>query len=114
MTRPRTFDGFATGAEQPWVLKLFVARGSAVCELAERQLRLIVAEHLPPGSEAIVIDLVDDPEAADEAQIIAAPTLIRERPAPVRRVIGSLADVPKVLASLGWVGPVKIGSVPPG
>jgi circadian clock protein KaiB len=47
-----------------------------------------------------VIDIYKRPDLAREAQIIAAPTLIKKLSAPLRRFIGNLSDVEKILAGL--------------
>lgn len=47
-----------------------------------------------------VIDIVDNPGAAEEAKIFATPTLIKHQPLPVRRIIGDLAEREKVLRML--------------
>lgn len=47
-----------------------------------------------------VVDLEHDPEAADQYNVIAAPTLVRERPPPVRQVVGDLRDLERVQETL--------------
>jgi circadian clock protein KaiB len=47
-----------------------------------------------------VVDLYAEPERAREDQIIVAPTLIRQSPLPIRRVVGDLANTERVLAAL--------------
>jgi circadian clock protein KaiB len=47
-----------------------------------------------------VIDLLTDPDRAREDQIIAVPTLIRELPEPIRRIIGDLSDQGEILVEL--------------
>jgi circadian clock protein KaiB len=87
---------------KPWVLRLFVARESAGCETAIAQLKRLRAEYLPPGSTIEIIDVHERPEAAEEEQILAIPTLIRKEPAPIRRIIGDLSDLTTVLISIGF------------
>ncbi len=48
-----------------------------------------------------VVDVLDDPEAAERASIFATPTLVRDLPPPSRRVIGDLSDPAGVTAALG-------------
>lgn len=57
-------------------------------------------EHLPKGSAIEIIDLAINPEFAARDQIVALPTLIRRRPEPIKRLIGTLADTQKVLDGL--------------
>ncbi|MEZ5583741.1 MAG: circadian clock KaiB family protein [Candidatus Competibacteraceae bacterium] len=51
----------------------------------------------------IIIDVLEQPEQAEQAKIIATPTLIKELPPPLRRVIGDLSDKEKVLLGLDIV-----------
>ena len=54
-----------------------------------------------------VIDIYQEPGRATESDIIAAPTLIKEEPLPMKRLIGDLSDRPKVLLSLAIAGEVR-------
>jgi circadian clock protein KaiB len=47
-----------------------------------------------------VIDVLDDPQVAEDERILATPTLIKRLPPPLRRVIGDLSDKHKVLLGL--------------
>jgi circadian clock protein KaiB len=91
-----------TELERPWALRLFVAKHNAPSATAIVQLNRIVDQYLPPNSTMEIIDALEDPEAAEREQIIAIPTLIRKRPMPVRRVVGDLSDIAKVLTMLGF------------
>jgi len=88
-------------AEMNYVLKLYVAGGSARCRLAVTNLRNLANEHLPDNSTTEVIDLLTHPELAVEAAILAVPTLVKEQPKPVRKVIGDLSNTENVLIGLG-------------
>jgi circadian clock protein KaiB len=89
--------------DQPWHLCLFVTRESAASATAVIQLKRIVAEYLPANSVVEVIDLHNEPERAESEQVLAIPTLVRKSPTPVRRVIGDLSDIHRVLTSIGFV-----------
>jgi circadian clock protein KaiB len=89
--------------DEAWHLCLFVTHGSAASATAVVQLRRIVAEYLPANSVIEVIDLHEEPERAEAEQVLAIPTLVRKSPAPVRRVIGDLSDIQRVLTSIGFV-----------
>ena len=56
--------------------------------------------HLKNRFNLEVIDIYQQPALVRADQIIATPTLIKRRPAPLRRLVGSLADTPHVLAGL--------------
>jgi len=63
--------------------------------------RRICDAHYPDDYDLEVIDLYQHPEAAREHQIIAAPTLIKIKPGPLRRIIGDLSDERRALEALG-------------
>lgn len=96
-------SGAKAKQNDPWHLCLFVARGSSASATAIIQLRRIAAEYLPADSVVEVIDLYDEPERAESEQVLAIPTLVRKSPKPVRRVIGDLSDIQRVLTSIGFV-----------
>jgi circadian clock protein KaiB len=83
------------------MLRLFVVGDSEVCRAALRNLRLLVAEFLPPKSTITVVDLLERPEEAERHTILAVPMLVRDEPLPVRRIVGDLSDRRRVLISLG-------------
>lgn len=83
-----------------WYLRLYITGRSAKSLNAIANLKKICDEYLPNRYEMEVIDLVAKPFLAEEAQIIAIPTLIRVLPEPIRRVIGDLSDREKVLLGL--------------
>jgi circadian clock protein KaiB len=63
-------------------------------------LERICSEHLPGQYEVEVVDLRKDPKLAREHSIVAIPTLVRELPVPLRKLIGDLSDTDKVLVNL--------------
>jgi circadian clock protein KaiB len=74
---------------------------------AQRALDNITAicdRHLKGTHSLRVIDLLERPGLAEEHQIFAAPTLVREQPLPVRKIIGDLSNSAKVLSGLGLPG----------
>ena len=64
-------------------------------------IRAICAERLHSRHDLQIVDITQDPSAAREQQIIAAPTLIKMEPLPRRRLIGDLSDRLQVLRALG-------------
>ncbi|HKW12991.1 MAG TPA: circadian clock KaiB family protein [Candidatus Krumholzibacteria bacterium] len=83
-----------------YVLRLYVAGLSARSSTAIRNLRRICDEHLQDRCELEVIDIYAHPTLARGEQIIAAPTLIKQLPLPLRRLIGDMADTDRVLVGL--------------
>ena len=84
-----------------YVLRLYVTGSTARSARAIETTRQICDTYLKGRHELEVVDLYQFPEAASREQIIAAPTLIKLAPEPLRRVIGDLSDRQRVLASLG-------------
>ncbi len=82
------------------VLRLFITGTTPRSVRAIANLRRVCEEHLKGAYDLEVIDLYQDPEAAKKYQIIAAPTLVKMLPLPLRKIIGDLADGEKVLAGL--------------
>jgi circadian clock protein KaiB len=83
------------------VLKLYVAGRTPTSESAVRVIRRLCAEELRGEFELVIIDVLENPQAAEDERILATPTLIKESPPPARRIIGDLSDCTKVLESLG-------------
>lgn len=89
----------ATGRQARYTLRLYVT-GSAPRSLkAIYNLKRFCEEHLQ-DYDLEVIDIYKDPNAARDAQIIAAPTLIKKLPAPLRRFVGDLSNKQKLLIGL--------------
>lgn len=84
-----------------YVLRLYVTGMTARAARAIRNVRAICDEHLKGGYDLEVIDLYQQPALAREAQIIAAPTLIRKLPLPLRRIIGDMSERDRVMVGLG-------------
>ncbi len=82
-------------------LKLYVTGQTPRSERVIARVREIAREYLPGDCEPLVIDVLEEPQMAERDRILATPTLIRQFPLPVRRIIGDLADRPRVLAELG-------------
>jgi len=82
-----------------YILRLYVTGSSARSLNAVRNLQKICEEHLPEY-DLEVIDIYKDPAAAREAQIIAAPTLVKKLPVPLRRFVGDLSNTQKILVGL--------------
>ena len=89
-----------TAKEQKYVLRLYVAGITPRSQEAIRTVTAICEEHLADRYDLEVVDLYQQPTLAKGEQIIAAPTLIKKLPAPLRRFIGSMADKEKILVGL--------------
>lgn len=82
------------------VLRLYVTGSSPRSLRAVANLKQFVDELLEGTAQLDVIDIYQDPEAAKKAQIVASPTLIKEHPLPIQRVLGDLSDRRKLAAVL--------------
>ena len=83
-----------------YILRLYVTGSSARSLKAVYNLKKLCEEHLPDDYDLEVIDIYKNPDAAREAQIIAAPTLIKKLPRPLRRFVGDLSNTQKILVGL--------------
>ncbi len=83
-----------------WKLKLYIAGQTPRSIAALTNLRRIVEEHLGGQYEIEVIDLLENPQLAKGDQILAVPTLVKDLPLPVRKIIGDLSDTERVLVGL--------------
>jgi circadian clock protein KaiB len=81
-------------------LRLYVAGQTPKSIAAIANLRKICDTHLPGRYEIEIIDLMKDPALAQRHQIVAIPTLIRQLPEPLKRIIGDLSNTEKVLVGL--------------
>ena len=81
-------------------LQLYIAGQSPKSILAIENLRRVCDEHLPGRYRIEIIDLLETPELARAAEIIAVPTLVRRLPLPMRTIIGDLSDTDRVLVGL--------------
>lgn len=82
-------------------LQLYVIGQSVKAATAIANAERICRERLAGRYRLDVVDVLDQPDAAEEANIIATPTLIRRTPEPVRRLIGDLSSTEAVLIGLG-------------
>ncbi|ABQ38461.1 MULTISPECIES: circadian clock KaiB family protein [Bradyrhizobium] len=81
-------------------LRLYVAGQTPKSLAALANLKKLCETHLPGRYTIEVIDLMKDPALAQRDQIVAIPTLIRQLPEPLKRIIGDLSNAEKVLVGL--------------
>ena len=81
-------------------LKLYVTGKSSKSDLAITNLRRICDKEFSGMYILEVIDVLERPQLAEDEKILATPTLIKELPRPIRRIIGDLSDREKVLLGL--------------
>jgi len=83
-----------------YVLRLYVTGSTPQSAQAIMTLKKLCEERLQGKYELEIIDLYQQPGLAKSEQILAAPTLIKELPLPLRRLIGNLSDLQRVLVGL--------------
>ena len=100
-----------------YVLRLYVAGVTPRSRAALANIKRICEEHLRGRYELEVIDIYQQPVLAKGDQIVAAPTLVRKLPAPLRRLIGDMGDEQRVLVGLdlrprpdGWDADAAAGA----
>ena len=88
-----------TGNEK-YVLRLYITGITPKSTQAIQNIRKICEENLKGRYELEVIDIYQQPVLAKDEQIIAAPTLIKKLPLPLRRFIGDMSDKERILVGL--------------
>jgi circadian clock protein KaiB len=83
-----------------YILRLYVTGSSGRSLRAIQNLKKICEEHFPNDYDLEVIDIYEHPAAAREEQIIAAPTLVKKLPEPLRKFVGDLSNTQKILVGL--------------
>ena len=87
-------------ADERYTLRLYVTGMTPRSLRAIENIKRLCETSLKGRYSLDVVDIYRHPELAGEAQVIAAPTLIKELPLPLRRIIGDLSDREKVLVGL--------------
>lgn len=90
----------AVALDRQYVLRLYVAGINLRSSAAIKTITEICEEHLKGHYELEIVDIYQQPTLAKGEQIIAAPTLIKKLPEPLRRFIGNLADKERILVGL--------------
>jgi circadian clock protein KaiB len=83
-----------------YVLHLYVAGLSPRSQVAIKNLKELCCQHLTEPYELKIHDIYQNPIMAKNGQILAAPTLIKELPLPLRKFVGDLSDTNKLLLGL--------------
>lgn len=86
--------------EDFWILKLYVAGQSPNSLAAFANLKKICEQHLAGKYRIRIVDLLKNPKLAKGDQILAIPTVVRQLPPPVKKLIGDLANTERVLVGL--------------
>lgn len=89
-----------SSTEDVWKLRLYVAGHTEKSEEALANLKSICKQHLEGRYEIEVVDLVKHPQLAAGDQILAIPTLVRKLPPPMKKIVGDLSQMERVLVGL--------------
>lgn len=88
---------------EKYILKLYIVGSNPASEIALRNLREIISHESDTIFDLEVIDVRNYPQLAEDARILAVPTLIKKLPEPMRKIIGDLSNKQKVLHSLDLI-----------
>jgi circadian clock protein KaiB len=91
-------------AESPdahFVLRLYVSGMTPRSRQAIDNIRKLCEEHMAGRYDLEIIDIYQQPHLAKEGQVIAAPTLVKKLPPPLRKVIGDMGDPGRIMVVLG-------------
>jgi circadian clock protein KaiB len=83
-----------------YVLRLFITGTTPRSALAITNIRALCEEYLAGRYDLEVVDIYQQPAAAAREQIIAAPTLVKKLPMPLKRLVGDLTDRARVIVGL--------------
>lgn len=87
-------------ASRKWNLRLYIAGETSRSIAAVENLQALCRQYLPVDYNIEVIDLSKNPHLAAGDQILAVPTLVRRLPPPLKKIIGDLSNVERVLVGL--------------
>ena len=97
-TEPSSID--RSQDDRVYILRLYVAGQTRKSLAAFANLKKLCEEHLEGRYRIEVIDLLEHPQLAKGDQILAIPTLVRQLPPPLKKIIGDLSNTEKVLVGL--------------
>lgn len=92
--------GIKKDKSRKYVLHLYVAGLSPKSQRAISNIKKICEKHMPGRVSLSIQDIYKNPRIARDGQILAAPTLIKELPLPLRRFVGDMSDTEKLLLGL--------------
>jgi circadian clock protein KaiB len=99
--RDKPTDGEWTDQEElVYELRLYVAGLTPHSQKAIRNVTAVCQQYLAGHFDLEIIDIYQQPTRAKSDQIIAVPTLVKQLPRPMRKLVGSMADRRKILAGL--------------
>jgi len=101
MANPKTSQNAGNVDAERYVLRLYVSGVTPRSIVAIKNIREICETRLRGRYDLQVIDILQQPTSARDARIEAVPTLIKQRPPPMRRLVGDLSHRDRLLVGLG-------------
>src|SRR4051812_2084094 len=98
--KPTAAGKAAVKKSDEWMLRLYVAGQTPKSLAAFANLKRICEQHLSGRYRIEVVDLSKNPELANHDHIVALPTLVRKLPEPIKRIIGDLSNLQRVLVGM--------------
>jgi circadian clock protein KaiB len=86
--------------QEGYILRLYINNSTSKSVLAIKNINLICEQHLGGRYKLEVIDIHNHAHLARNEQIVAVPTLIKQLPPPLRKLVGDMSDIGKVLFGL--------------
>ena len=96
----KSFEAAMDSSGVKYELRLYVAGQTPNSQRAISAITKICNEYLAGRHDLEIIDIYQDPEASAEAELFAAPTLIKSLPLPLRRLVGDMSEENRVLLAL--------------
>jgi circadian clock protein KaiB len=93
-------DGLRNAGKEVYVLKLYITGMTPNSQRAVENIKNICEQYLKGRYELEIIDIYQQPALAQQEQIIAAPTLVKSLPAPIRKLIGDMSNKEKIIIGL--------------
>jgi circadian clock protein KaiB len=100
---PAPVEEFVDESGERYILKLYVAGMTSRSTRAVENVRTFCEKHLEGRYDLQVIDVYQQPALARSEQLIAAPTLIKRLPLPLRRLIGDMSNEDRILVGLDLI-----------
>lgn len=95
-------DSRNKSANGKWHLRLYVAGQSMKTLAAVDNISSLCSQFLGENYHLEIVDLLEDPDLAEQDKVLAVPMLVRRTPTPVRKIIGDLSNVELVSAALDF------------
>lgn len=95
-----TLQAAESAANESYRFRLYVSKHNPRSARAIQRLRQVCASHLSDRYSIEIIDIHEQPEMLEQDQVFAIPTLIKQLPLPIQRIIGDLEDIEEVILFL--------------